>query len=461
MQPQIAPLGGSAKADQYKPLKVSEVDSEQSPNITTEDNRHPIYFPSEWLLETVSSPLAMGLVIAIPCIFSYMDGKRLSGWSAGVSQSATISILTTAYAAALMQGVSTFIGQLKWLYFKDGQPTHSHLETFDEASRGNLTTIGTVITISRLTFSPSVQQVILTTEQREVNSTGAIFQCAHSYSRNLVGHTATTRTDKTPFRFANLAQDPGMQFAIMQGLCGINMSAPFSCPGACNWTDSYVSLGFKSACQNVTQKTLRSLQLGLPETFPEIARFGIYRSSGMGSLGIDITQCSFYLTAYEYITASVNSRNFTFALVATNETRINDDKSIPALGIHYLNLIALGNFFEPPTFVTEGRGHTRRFEHMATAMTDYGEKMESIPYVSIRWGYFAVLIMTEGLAVLFAVLTVLSNRRSRRVPLRKPSTLAVLACPVEESGRLLRDDAGGRYINELHGAVEKTEVRLS
>ena len=53
----------------------------------------------------------------------------------------------------------------------------------------------------------------------------------------------------------------------------------------------------------------------LPETFPELARFGIYRSSGMESLGINITECSLSLTAYQYNTAKANGSDFSFGEV--------------------------------------------------------------------------------------------------------------------------------------------------
>ncbi|KAL4996468.1 hypothetical protein BDV10DRAFT_172195 [Aspergillus recurvatus] len=549
---------GNANAGSYGPLKAAEVDSEQVPASTTEYKRHPIYSPSEWLLETISSLLAMGLVIAIACIFSYMDGKRLTDWSAGVSLSATVSILTTAYAAALMHGVSTFIGQLKWLHFKKGLQRLSHLETFDEASRGvwgsimllttvkwNLATIGAVITILRLAFSAFSQQAILI-EQREVltPSDSVSFGYAHNYSRDFSGDTANTAEDAIP-------QDPNMQFAILQGLYGINTPATFSCPGACRWRGSYFSLGFKSACQNVTQETLRSgacnsqgdttdcnmttpggvnisthfvrtdsstsfymnalstLETPVVYQLPEITRFAIYRASpdfNFEPKDINVTQCSLYLTAYEYTDAKANGTQFSFdhtrevgfrlghrdplMSLRTNETTTEDNHTIPALEIGYWDLTSLQNFFQSPIIVNEwikGSYDNKnfgvaaalegdvdipdRFDRMAAAMTHYlrngpnmlnetGDVIENVPFVAIRWGYFVVPIVTEALAVLFAVLTVLSNRRSKGVPLWKSSTLAVLACQVEESDGMLRGDAGGRGINELHEAAEKAELRL-
>ncbi|KAL2815420.1 hypothetical protein BDW59DRAFT_177668 [Aspergillus cavernicola] len=553
------------KSHPYDPTHVFEVGSEPLSSTSAEYKRHPVYSPSEWLLETISSTLALGLLIAIACIFWYMDNKPLSAWSPSVSLSATISILTTGYATALMHGVGTFIGQLKWLYFKNGPRKLSHLETFDGASRGvwgsilllttvkwNIATIGAFITILRLTFSPFAQQVILI-EQRDIISLDdtVTFGYAHNYSRNLGGSLANSRVDSIP-------QDPNMQSAIVQGLYGINTPATFSCPGTCRWTGSYISLGFKSECRNVTQETLQSANcdsigsssqcnmttpagvgistryvatdlatnyymnasllfgdpslVELPDTFPEITRFAIYRSTpdhNFEAHNINITDCSLSITAYEYIDAKANGSEFAFGKIqevdfgSTNPwelwpggiisgrlyTNVSNANHIPALEISYASLAAVENFFESTTIVTEWvEGNfennnlglaaalsgtvdvNERFDKMAATMTDYlrdggpnaqsahGERVESQPFVSIRWPYFIVPIATEAFAILFAVLTILSNRKSRHVPLWKSSALAVLACQHEEQLGMLQST--GKDVNEIQALAEKAEVRL-
>lgn len=150
-----------------------------------------------------------------------------------------------------------------------------------------------------------------------------------------------------------------MQSAIIQGLYGISPSETFNCPGACRWTGSYISLGFKTECRNVTQKTLQAATyegdeyslrqcnmttpggvglatralftdfatayhmnassmplvadelpaFELPDTFPEITRFAFYRSTPDTSFqmhDINITECSLSIVAYEYTGAKAN-----------------------------------------------------------------------------------------------------------------------------------------------------------
>lgn len=190
----------------YEPAWISEVDSEPQTATATEYKRHAVYSPKEWLWESLSSILALGLLVGVGIIFWYMDNQPLSAWRAVISLNATVSILTTACTTALMYGVSAFIGQSKWLHFKDRPRKLTDLETFDEASRGawgsimllitllttvtwNIATIGAVITILRLTFSSFAQQVVLI-KQRDVISSAATatFGYAHDYNFDAQNH---------------------------------------------------------------------------------------------------------------------------------------------------------------------------------------------------------------------------------------------------------------------------------
>ncbi|GLI80470.1 hypothetical protein PoHVEF18_008825 [Penicillium ochrochloron] len=185
---------------------------------------------------------------------------------------------------------------------------------------------------------------------------------------------------------------------------------------------------------------------------------------------INITDCSLFVTAYEYTGAKANASDFSFdntreinfgvknpwtlgteavdmkfKLMHTNEST-NGDTHIPTLEMSYASHAALETLFKSSTIVTEWvAGYfantnlgvasalsgdvdlSDRFDKMATTMTNYlrygpntqsayGEIVQGEPFVSIRWGYFAVPIVTEGFAILFAILSIVSNRWSRRVP---------------------------------------------
>jgi hypothetical protein len=164
-----------------------------------------------------------------------------------------------------------------------------------------------------------------------------------------------------------------MQAAILQGLYGINSFAQFECPSVCQWPTPYISLGFKTSCQNVTQTTLQTQTcngtspkicnmttpggVGLvtrhmdtswgttyamnvtsdilaepePRGFPQIAQFAVYRATADHNYQqtlINVTECALGLTAFQFGDARANgSTGFSFGkiteidLVAENQNQ--------------------------------------------------------------------------------------------------------------------------------------------
>ncbi|CAG8935855.1 unnamed protein product [Penicillium salamii] len=555
----------------YEPARPFEESSEEQIATTTEYKRHSIFSHHEWLLEIVSCILALASLVGIAGILLYMNNKPLSEWVTFPSLNASISILTSTCTALFMFSVSEFIGQYKWVYFKKEPRRLADFEKFDKASRGawgslkvistmtpSLVTVGAIITLMRYAFPSFIQQVV-SIAPRDI-STGltnsASFGYAHSYNH----------LDKysTPSGLANAAveaypQDPGMQSAIIQGLYGVTPIEPFKCPGACNWTETHISLGFKAECRNVTQETLKTAicerseyrekcnmttpgGIGLASQYaftehataynmnvtalaskqtiegqlqdlPEIARFAIYRSTPDYNFlvhDINITDCSLFLAVYAYSDIQTNGSNISFvrrevdlgvenawqwptdilSSLHINETT-NGDVHIPALEMNYITFMALRNFLMSTTIVTEWlegsfknpnlgvsaplRGDvdlTKRFEGMATAMTNYlrygtngltadGLVIQSVPWVSINWWWFLLPAVTMILIILLTVITLVQNRESRRVPLWKSSALAVLECRLqlydEKLGSL---QSAGRGVDEIEKEAKQIKVYL-
>ncbi|KAI8661280.1 hypothetical protein NCS55_00997900 [Fusarium keratoplasticum] len=396
-----------------------------------EDRRCKTLSEEGWALEILSSFASLILLGGIISIFCYMKDKPLSDWRFPISLNATISILTTACGAAIMHGVSTSISQLKWLHFASGHRKLFSLESFDEASRGpygsikflftvrwNLATIGALVTIFRLGLAPLAQQVV-SLEPRDVVTPdgGATFGYAHAYDRN-----------------ETLPPDPLMQSAILRGLYNFNSQPEFTCGGSCRWNGSYISLGFKSACTNVTAWTLKQQRCEGPPVFGprscnlttpagiglstwfvpteghttfqintttgnygdeanlgysdmEVAKMAVYRATAevpqhsFNSSDVNITDCSLRLAAYEYSNAQANGSSFSFESI--RQVDLID-------GDHVLDMKALGLFFLSATFKSqwiEGYGNnpnpglstvlggdvdlSQAFQEMAMSMTDY------------------------------------------------------------------------------------------
>ncbi|KAK9440183.1 hypothetical protein VB005_04804 [Metarhizium brunneum] len=478
----------------YNHHPTHAVDESESPSSNpVEYKRRGIFSPSEWLLEMLSTIGSLVCLAAIITIFWNMDNKPLSAWNSIVSLNAAISILTTAHGAALMHSVGNFIGQIKWLHFKEGVDKLENLQKFDEASRGprgsfmflatvkpNLATLGTLITIARFALSPLTQQVVKI-EQQLVPKGNAVFGYAHEYNRGLI--LANNVPDSIP-------QDPGLQVAILRGLYNISSPEVFSCSGDCRWEGRYISLGFKTECTNVTRATLDTSQcakaydnpsltlcnmttpsgLGISTRYaetdltttycmnvssrweaddelrtrlPEIARFALYRSTSDGNFnawGVNITDCSLSLAAYEYTNARANGGAFSFEQTREVEPNpknpwdyITDDggmksparvqlntskvQGTPALAICLSDLSALSVYLESDSIASEWASGNwvsknsglsaalsgnvdvgKRFEMMALSMTSYlrsgpssipaaGTSFSSQPFVSARWPY--------------------------------------------------------------------------
>ncbi|KAF0319403.1 hypothetical protein GQ607_013371 [Colletotrichum asianum] len=336
------------KPSGYEPARVYDVEDEPPRPDTIVYKRYSLFSCIEWVLEIVTSIGSLVILAAVAVIFGEVNDQPLSNWTFPVSLSAVISILTTACSAAIMHGVSTFISQLKWLHFKNGPQKLEHLEKFDEASRGplgslkflvsmkwNLAAIGALVTIFRLGLSPLTQQVVKIEERFIPHPDNNVtFGYTHTYNRVL---------DYPDLHTCGIPQDPKMQAAILQGLYDINTPATFTCPVACEWKGSYVSLGFTAECKNVTQKTLESktcqtslyneycnmttpgnirlyaqkvftslgtrfyMNASLAVDFPEISRFGIYQATpdvNFNQSNVNITECSLSLAAYKYTGAS-------------------------------------------------------------------------------------------------------------------------------------------------------------
>ena len=177
-----------------------------------------------------------------------------------------------------------------------------------------------------------------------------------------------------------------MQTAIMQGIYDVNSPQNFSCPSSeCRWNDSYVSLGFKTECKNVTLQTLPEPGeeecdfvdgftycnmttpggVGITTRFQtyqsatsyymnatearrsidddeneihmtsEFMRFAVYRATVHSTVSmrpgnirnINVTDCSLSLAAYEHKNARSNGTEFTFDEV--NELEIGEGHPYP------------------------------------------------------------------------------------------------------------------------------------
>ncbi|KAF4926617.1 hypothetical protein CGCVW01_v002850 [Colletotrichum viniferum] len=257
------------------------------------------------------------------------------------------------------------------------------------------------------------------------------------------------------------------------------------------------------------------MNASLAVEFPEISRFGIYQATpdiNFNQSNVNITECSLSLAAYKY--AGARSEGTSFGVTKTEMIELSGNRTSPPSERGYIfkgmtftkgpeasdlppfymstyELGALRQFFMSEAIVTKWVAGYRadlgnkvsglsasalggdvdigkRFEKMAISMTDYlrsgpnsksavGDRVDQIPHVSIRWWFFAGPAAIEALALLFAVLTIISNRKNNRVPLWKYSALAVLACEHEKKSELLKTTA--KDIKKIEKLAETSLVK--
>ncbi|KAM7223042.1 Protein of unknown function (DUF3176) domain containing protein [Rhypophila decipiens] len=128
---------------------------------------------NSWSYETMSILLAFAALGGIIAVLVYFDGKPLPSWPSSITINAVIAVLATITTACMSVPLSSGLGQLKWIRFKQGRAPLSDMEMFDDASRsafgalgllfkfrgGFAGSFGSVIMVLALFLSPFSQQI--------------------------------------------------------------------------------------------------------------------------------------------------------------------------------------------------------------------------------------------------------------------------------------------------------------
>lgn len=117
---------------------------------------------------------SVSCLAAIAVVVVTYDGKRIPQFVSGLSLNTVISVLSTAARFGLVFVVGVSIGQSKWCWFnRSGRRLHD-VQAMDDASRGpmgafsiipsrvrgGLATMGALITLVMIAFSPFLQQLV-------------------------------------------------------------------------------------------------------------------------------------------------------------------------------------------------------------------------------------------------------------------------------------------------------------
>ncbi|KAK8095832.1 hypothetical protein PG999_013854 [Apiospora kogelbergensis] len=160
-----------------------------------------------WTIEIVTMFVSLAALAAIVGLIARYDKRALVEWPYRITLNAVIAVLATMSVTTLSISLQNGLSQMKWIRFKSSKMPLSDMETFDEASRGAvgaikllasrrgglLGSVGALIAVLTLAFSPFSQQIV-TYEMRAVNhSQNATIPRALNFTGALPGTTSPSK----------------------------------------------------------------------------------------------------------------------------------------------------------------------------------------------------------------------------------------------------------------------------
>ena len=89
-----------------------------------------------WFWEITTAIVSLLSFFAIIAILAFLSEKPLSIWSFSIAPNALIAVFTTLSKTAVMVPLAACIGQLKWPHYQNNFRALSHIQLFDDSSRG-------------------------------------------------------------------------------------------------------------------------------------------------------------------------------------------------------------------------------------------------------------------------------------------------------------------------------------
>ncbi|KAL0465208.1 hypothetical protein QR685DRAFT_508311 [Neurospora intermedia] len=198
----VSPMSASP-ASWEKQRKHANRQSDVSTSSSKSDSKLSAIFSKNgtWTYETISMFVALGAVASIIAVLATYDGQPLPSWPHWITLNAVIAILATVATASMSVPLSSGLGQLKWIRFKQGRAPLSDMEIYDDASRGALGAVnmlararggfagsfGAVVMIVALFLSPFSQQIATFPTRMVENPSGAVNYRTETYGLALHG----------------------------------------------------------------------------------------------------------------------------------------------------------------------------------------------------------------------------------------------------------------------------------
>lgn len=216
---------------------------------------HPLF---TWWIEITACVIGLISLLAMVVTLYPHQGKPLPEWPFGLSINTLLSIYSFVLKAAIPIAVSSCLCQLQWSWFSIERPLIDVVR-YDSAAKGflgsvqwlwahhisqPLTALGALITIVSIIIDPFVQQLILYED------------CVTALDLGVNASLPRTNGFIDGLIFdgpLDYALDPEFQSSIEVGLFGSPETVGAVCPtGNCTFPPQYTSLGYCSACQDIS-----------------------------------------------------------------------------------------------------------------------------------------------------------------------------------------------------------------
>ena len=250
---------GAKQGSTVKDHSTSSMDDSPS-KFEGRQSRERRHILNDWWSEIGAILLSAVAFVSIIITLYPHDRKPLPQWPYSISVNALISVFVVVFKAAILYMTAEALGQLKWLWYADQRPL-SHIDIYDQATRGPLGAfklvftvgptnllpiLGAVVTILMVIVDPFTQQLLsyydcaseITNIQATVPATKLLTQLGTGLAR------VTNAESSVP---------PEWQQAFQAGIFAPGRSIPFECrTGNCTFPTLYKTLAFCSKCEDVS-----------------------------------------------------------------------------------------------------------------------------------------------------------------------------------------------------------------
>lgn len=233
-------------------------------------NGFSAFLTDSWMLEIASLWTSIALLVGLAILFRVWNGKFTAKWTARLSFTAIVAIMSKASQATLMIPVGSSMSQLGWMHFRQPEAVID-FQRFDEATRtplGNFrllfaaptwwAVLSLLIVIPGLGFEAALQQCLGTVAPTDIPILALIYDLDRFASGGgvmidgLRGAAMTAMTTKDPLNDESVPPSAMIAGGNARTETVLPRTILYSCTTPGCLSAPYATLSFCSTCQDIT-----------------------------------------------------------------------------------------------------------------------------------------------------------------------------------------------------------------